>query len=638
MKFWKPFFLLFSFLTVMLLLVGCDLLNPKTTSSTTITSGNYYINLPYSNSEITLLKGEEKQIEFETNDPNGVTFTSSDESIVTVDSTGKLSGIAIGNGTITLTSKSDNLLTLTISVDVFGVKPKYISIKGNDVVEVGSQVEFSIISNPLDAYNEVLWSSDKPEIATVDENGVVKGISGGVAKITATSKIDGKITAKKNITVENIFITFASIKTPVIVGDKIQLDATTSSKLPWEVIFTSNDEELGTIDANNVLSVLKEGALTITAKLKELPTMKTSITINILESYNPDELLDYLAAQLVLSPNFYQLRAYGWTHEYDFETYNSVANYYFGDIPIIESLIPESRSNRPGKMPALSSSLPKYNDDNIYWVIVHDTGDTQATATAAAMSSYVNNDAETSWHYTVDENEIYQHLPDNERAYHAGDGSRSPGLTDTGVKATGPNPTITISDDTYYVLNDVKSTVKAPGNYPITPAGIYTYIGGNGNYYINNTYYNPGFGFISNAGGNYNGIGIEMSINEGSDIFRSWQRTAKLAASLLVKHNLPLENLMFHQNFSGKMCPQTMLRGEIADLFKQMVAVEYHIMKNFPDAEISMTSLTPEYLDNQGRIIKKPTNDVELSYKITVTLNGLTESRVFKVMLPVINK
>ena len=32
-----------------------------------------------------------------------------------------------------------------------------------------------------------------------------------------------------------------------------------------------------------------------------------------------------------------------------------------------------------------------------------------------------------SWHYTVDDHAIVQHLPDGERAYHAGDGANGPG-------------------------------------------------------------------------------------------------------------------------------------------------------------------------------------------------------------------
>lgn len=43
--------------------------------------------------------------------------------------------------------------------------------------------------------------------------------------------------------------------------------------------------------------------------------------------------------------------------------------------------------------------------------------------------------APVSWHYTVDDLSIYQHLPDGERAYHAGDGGSGPGnATSIGIE------------------------------------------------------------------------------------------------------------------------------------------------------------------------------------------------------------
>jgi len=38
-----------------------------------------------------------------------------------------------------------------------------------------------------------------------------------------------------------------------------------------------------------------------------------------------------------------------------------------------------------------------------------------------------------SWHYTVDDHEIYQHLPDNEIGFHAGDGLKSNGGNLNGI-------------------------------------------------------------------------------------------------------------------------------------------------------------------------------------------------------------
>ena len=54
---------------------------------------------------------------------------------------------------------------------------------------------------PDNANNKnVSWSSDKPSVATVDENGKVTAVAEGTAKITVTT-VDGKKTADCAVTV-----------------------------------------------------------------------------------------------------------------------------------------------------------------------------------------------------------------------------------------------------------------------------------------------------------------------------------------------------------------------------------------------------------------------------------------------------
>lgn len=78
---------------------------------------------------------------------------------------------------------------------------------------------------------------------------------------------------------------------------------------------------------------------------------------------------------------------------------------------IIKSLIPPANVNRP------DAHQPEY-------ITIHETGNPSKGADAAAHSKYLNGLQEKiSWHYTVDDHCAYQHLPDWEGGYHAGDGS-----------------------------------------------------------------------------------------------------------------------------------------------------------------------------------------------------------------------
>ncbi|GAK11416.1 N-acetylmuramoyl-L-alanine amidase family protein [Geomicrobium sp. JCM 19039] len=82
---------------------------------------------------------------------------------------------------------------------------------------------------------------------------------------------------------------------------------------------------------------------------------------------------------------------------------------------IIQDLIPASARNRPG-----IKQTPRK-------IVVHETANTSRGANAAMHGRYVRGqdarNRSVSWHYSVDEAEIRQHLPDTERGWHAGSGN-----------------------------------------------------------------------------------------------------------------------------------------------------------------------------------------------------------------------
>ncbi|MCY8515897.1 N-acetylmuramoyl-L-alanine amidase [Bacillus atrophaeus] len=90
---------------------------------------------------------------------------------------------------------------------------------------------------------------------------------------------------------------------------------------------------------------------------------------------------------------------------------------------IIQDIIPKGNNNRPGY-----SMNPTY-------ITVHNTANTAAGANAKMHARYVKNpDTPTSWHFTVDDKEIYQHLPLNENGWHAGDGNGSGNRQSIGIE------------------------------------------------------------------------------------------------------------------------------------------------------------------------------------------------------------
>ena len=160
-----------------------------------------------------------------------------------------------------------------------------------------------------------------------------------------------------------------------------------------------------------------------------------------------------------------KIRVYGWQHEYDHLLVSSVSKYLFEDLEIKENIAPFNEINRPGTI-----------KPNRY-VTVHDTGDASSLHTAKFWSTAVHDQKweqsigdvvpyACSYQYVVDDKDIFHNIPDEEVAYHAGDGTKFDYvLKPSGVKVTSEERNITISSDGYYEINGVKSLIKAPRIY-----------------------------------------------------------------------------------------------------------------------------------------------------------------------------
>lgn len=84
---------------------------------------------------------------------------------------------------------------------------------------------------------------------------------------------------------------------------------------------------------------------------------------------------------------------------------------------VIQHLIPEGNE----------MARPRYAMDAKY-ITVHNTGNTSKGADAEMHTKYVDTVKNyVSWHFTVDDKGIYQELPVNESAWHAGDGTNGTG-------------------------------------------------------------------------------------------------------------------------------------------------------------------------------------------------------------------
>ena len=225
-----------------------------------------------------------------------VTWTTSDKTIATVDENGKVTGIKKGSATIKVET-ADGDYTATCDVTISEDEDPTVEVTGvslnkqETTIKVGNLERLIATIEPNNATNKnVTWSSSNKTIATVDSNGVVTGVKKGKAKITATTE-DGNHTATCNVTIEEappttISVTGVSLnknETTIEKGKTETLVATvtpenaTNKKVTW----TSNQEEIATVDSNGVVTGVKKGTAKITVTTEDGNHTETcNVTVN----------------------------------------------------------------------------------------------------------------------------------------------------------------------------------------------------------------------------------------------------------------------------------------------------------------------------------------------------------------------
>ena len=142
-------------------------------------------------------------------------------------------------------------------------------------VKQSETINLIVIVKPSDLSDEeLLWTSSDPSIATVDANGVVKGIKKGTVTITVKSLNGKKATCIVEVTDKTVKvkkIRLVSNKDSIKTGSTTQIIAyiepedATNRNLVW----TSSDSSIATVDDNGFVKGLKSGTVTITAKTKD---------------------------------------------------------------------------------------------------------------------------------------------------------------------------------------------------------------------------------------------------------------------------------------------------------------------------------------------------------------------------------
>ena len=220
-----------------------------------------------------------------------VTWMSNNPDIATVSSNGLVTPVAPGNTTII--AKTTDGTNLTASCQVTVVKRvTAISLNKNSLtLTLPETAQLIATITPSDATNPVLnWTSSKPSVATVDNNGNVTSVGVGTATIKATTTDGSNLSTSCQITVNKQNVTSITLNESNLVlhsGETYQLIAdvqpenASNKTLTW----TSGNTSVATVDNNGLVTAVAEGTTYIKAATTDGSYLNASCSIEVLPDY-----------------------------------------------------------------------------------------------------------------------------------------------------------------------------------------------------------------------------------------------------------------------------------------------------------------------------------------------------------------
>lgn len=178
--------------------------------------------------------------------------------------------------------------TITILTHVSGVSIDNASIE----IQKGQTRSLNATISPADASDKsVTWASDNTSVATVDQNGNVKGVAKGTANITVTTK-DGDKKASCSVTVTQPVtgVTLDITSKALDLGSKntVKLTATVApaDANDKEVLWSTSNSSVAKVDQSGNVTAVGVGSATITVITAD-GGFKATCDITVIEKITP---------------------------------------------------------------------------------------------------------------------------------------------------------------------------------------------------------------------------------------------------------------------------------------------------------------------------------------------------------------
>lgn len=207
-------------------------------------------------------------------DKLGMSYTSSDPNVLTVDENGNITAVGIGTAEVAMSSK-DGKITTSKVVEVV-VTPVSLDMVDRITLtkEKNSKAKLEAVVQPEDATHvEIEFTSSNEDVATVNSDGEINAVDVGEATITANIK-ETDLTAECVVTVvpdiESIELSDTSLKLKKDGTAQLTATANPEGTSIDGIAFASDAPDVATVDEKGNVTAIADGKATITASVGDV--------------------------------------------------------------------------------------------------------------------------------------------------------------------------------------------------------------------------------------------------------------------------------------------------------------------------------------------------------------------------------
>ncbi|MEO9474003.1 MAG: Ig-like domain-containing protein [Cyclobacteriaceae bacterium] len=232
------------------------------------------------------------------NTNKGFVWSSSDENIATVDEHGTVTGVALGEATITATTTDGSGVSGSFTITVGPLLVTSISIQGeNEMIHHETQTLTATVLPENANDKSYSWSSSDEAVATIDGEGEVTAVSVGNATITATANDESTVTNTFDIVVSPLLVSSIQIsgETEMKSGTSqtISAEVLPSNATNGAILWESNQTEIATVNEQGLVMALAAGTATITATATDESEISGELSLTIIEVLANDEIIHF---------------------------------------------------------------------------------------------------------------------------------------------------------------------------------------------------------------------------------------------------------------------------------------------------------------------------------------------------------